>query len=200
MNWLVKCYRKQWQLGNCHIKQCCAARIQCELCSALFFKTIFANSERENNLWVIQLFWAVTFSGRIFILEEASVSTVLWFLKGFGSFFSFLPFFPLREGGFPLMGRAVAAMGGFLRELGHSGLMPPVSVAVCAELQVWCLRMGRRHLARNAGFWAFHESGIEPGQESQGQFSTCSWVVLEFWVAGCSSFECQCGNKRFPKS
>lgn len=48
------------------------------------------------------------------------------------------------------MGRAVPGMGGFLRGLGHSDLMPPVSVAVCAVLQVWCLRIGR-HLARHAG-------------------------------------------------
>lgn len=49
------------------------------------------------------------------------------------------------------MGRAVPAMGGFPRELGHSDVMPSVSVVVCVVLQVWCLRMGR-YLARNAGF------------------------------------------------
>lgn len=58
---------------------------------------------------------------------------------------------PLREQGFPLMGRAVPAMGGFLKDLGRSDVMPPVSVAVCVFLYEWCLKMGR-YPARNAGF------------------------------------------------
>lgn len=64
-------------------------------------------------------------------MDIAVIFRRLWFIA---VSFPFGLVCPLREQEFPFVGRAVPAMGGFLKDLGHSDVMPPVSVAVFVVL------------------------------------------------------------------